>query len=240
MNEPQVDVYAVCRAQLAGMEAQPQWQAWFAARSRFRHSPEVEATIVSQYGYLARDVASQASWHAMGYEAREGEVVGGPKAQKIWIEYANAPQGEARLESISALERVLLERGWQVHWEVGAKGEPAVICHADKSIHILPGTTPLTTLNRLGHEVGHVLLHDEGKGRATWEKEVEAQAFAFLLATGMGADISDYSCVYIFGWSEGRAIEDLAFGVQMRAALEVVEREMSAQMASERLDEPGV
>ncbi len=63
----------------------------------------------------------------------------------------------------------------------------------------------LQTIKTLLHEIAHSLLHnpkemEERKaGRNT--KEVEAESTAFIVATLLGLDTSDYSFEYIAGWN---------------------------------------
>jgi hypothetical protein len=98
--------------------------------------------------------------------------------------------------------------------------------HPAKTIYVQPTETPLGLLNRIGHEVGHVLLHPGGWGGPKWTQEVEAQGFAWQLLARWGSEVSDYSCTYILGWSEGRAVEELVFGARVQAALRELEREI--------------
>lgn len=243
------DADARCQAILTSRGQEEGWQKWFAAREHFRHEGGVESEIVATYGYLARDVADAKSWRELGYRVREeaagmrvgqetyyreSEVRGQAGAQAIWIEGAAVPEGEGGAGEVEGIEAALEEAGWRVRWEASAKGEKALTCHDEKTIYVLPGKSALETLNRLGHEVGHALLHTYGaqKGKK-WEMEVEAQIFAFKLAERLGHDISDYSCTYIFGWSEGRTIQHLLEGKKMTEVLNEVETVVVSKQADE-------
>ena len=63
----------------------------------------------------------------------------------------------------------------------------------------------IQTIKTLLHEIAHSLLHnpeemEERKVRRD-TKEVEAESTAFIVATLLGLDTSDYSFEYIAGWN---------------------------------------
>jgi hypothetical protein len=57
----------------------------------------------------------------------------------------------------------------------------------------------------LAHEIGHALLHGDDEYRSHTKKsllELEAESFAFLVASAFGLDTSGYSFPYIACWQE--------------------------------------
>lgn len=75
----------------------------------------------------------------------------------------------------------------------------------EKKIVVCEGMSELQTIKTLLHEIAHSLLHnpeemEERKVRRD-TKEVEAESTAFIVATLLGLDTSDYSFEYIAGWN---------------------------------------
>jgi DNA primase catalytic core len=80
--------------------------------------------------------------------------------------------------------------------------------HFDRrEVVVRTGVDDAQAAKTLAHELGHVLLHgpaDFTKGRSLQcrgEKEVEAEAVAYLLAAAHGLDTSDYTFAYVAGWA---------------------------------------
>jgi antirestriction protein ArdC len=55
------------------------------------------------------------------------------------------------------------------------------------------------------HELAHVLLHDEADLSERSVPEIEAESVAFVVASALGLDTSDYSFPYVARWAGGDA-----------------------------------
>lgn len=101
--------------------------------------------------------------------------------------------------------------------EGGAKGyfkpqnpltdEPAEIV-------INSGMSDLQSIKTAIHETAHCLLHDplkevEEASKNKRGQEVEAESVAFVVATKLGLDTSDYSFTYVAAWSATRELDEL-------------------------------
>lgn len=82
-----------------------------------------------------------------------------------------------------------------------------------KEIHIKDDLPQLQKIKTLIHEMAHSFLHDKENGTdietTRNEKEVEAESVAFVVASYLGLDVSDYSTGYIAGWSKGKELPEL-------------------------------
>ncbi len=72
---------------------------------------------------------------------------------------------------------------------------------------VRPDVDEAQAVKTLAHELGHVLLHDPDRfaGQLTAGcpgiAEVEAECFAYLLATSAGLDTGDYTFGYVTSWA---------------------------------------
>jgi DNA primase len=77
----------------------------------------------------------------------------------------------------------------------------------DRTVTVRPDVDEAQAVKTLAHELGHVLLHDPDRfaGQLTADcrgiAEVEAESFAYLLATGAGLDTGDYTFGYVTSWA---------------------------------------
>jgi hypothetical protein len=102
--------------------------------------------------------------------------------------------------------------------------------HGDKNIVIDSRLSELHTIKTLIHEMSHAKIHAIDKDKDPKMKlpskevrEVEAESIAFVVASKLGLDTSEYSFPYIAGWSSTddlrefrqsiRTIRDTAVGV---------------------------
>ena len=81
------------------------------------------------------------------------------------------------------------------------------------SIAIKAGMPESQTVKTMIHEIAHSILHndilDEAAKKDRQTKEVEAESVAYTVCQHFGIDTSDYSFVYIAGWSSGKETEEL-------------------------------
>jgi hypothetical protein len=236
----------VGRDQLEAVAQEEGWKSYFEVRGRFMHNEAVMREIWRQRGWDATDVTSASNWRDLGYvpkpEAggfevdgqryyREGEMDAQRGAKSIWPPDAPLLEGEVDHHDIEDLVGVLQGAGWEVRWEKGDHGEVALTWHSEKQIFIEPGASGLVTLDRLAHEAGHALMHHGGQGGLQWEREVEAQSFAWAWVAEKGYDISPYASDYILTWAKGRPTDDLVYGERVEAALERTRQEVAARQA---------
>ena len=86
--------------------------------------------------------------------------------------------------------------------------------HDDQTIRINPGMSEIQTVKTGIHELAHAKLHNTEGDEAIPEKdrhtkEVEAESVAYVVCQHFGIDTSDYSFVYVAGWSKGREMDEL-------------------------------
>ena len=88
----------------------------------------------------------------------------------------------------------------------------------EKRIAIDEGMSELQTIKTAIHEIAHAKLHDidpnapkeEQAGRPDRRtREVQAESVAYAVCQHYGLDTSDYSFVYVAGWSSGRELDEL-------------------------------
>ena len=98
-------------------------------------------------------------------------------------------------------------------------------------IHIREGMSEAQTIKTLLHEEMHHLLHPDALSDKTrQEKELEAEAGAFCVAsTYLGIDTSAYSIPYLGSWSEGKSISE------MTAVIENIKR--GSDLLIDKLDQ---
>ena len=73
-------------------------------------------------------------------------------------------------------------------------------------IIIREGMAQAHTIKTLIHEIAHYWLHNpwtgRAKGRARWEREVQAEAAAYVVSGRLGLDTSQYSYGYVACWMD--------------------------------------
>lgn len=100
----------------------------------------------------------------------------------------------------------------------GAKG-----CYipSKRIINVALGMSEVQTFKTLIHEIAHVRLGHglEGCELTRNERELQAEAVAFIVCANLGIDTSDYSFEYLSSWSEGRVdrMMDLMSDIQIKA-----------------------
>lgn len=75
--------------------------------------------------------------------------------------------------------------------------------HGTKTIAVEAANEPAQRTKTLIHEVAHLHLHgaDTPEGMSRAEKEVEAESVAYVVASLLGFDTSDYSVGYVATWA---------------------------------------
>lgn len=97
------------------------------------------------------------------------------------------------------------------------------------------GNTPNQNAKTLIHEYAHALLHtsDAGRRLPRQQKEVEAEAVAFIVCEAFGFDTSEQSVGYVAGWSGGnrRLFRESMERITKtaRRIIEEIERETEAE-----------
>lgn len=86
------------------------------------------------------------------------------------------------------------------------------------------------------HELAHVLLHEKAEDRGCrGVVEVEAESTAYVVATALGFDTSDYSFSYVAGWAEGKTDAVQAVGARVcktaAAIVDGVEKKLEEEAA---------
>lgn len=89
---------------------------------------------------------------------------------------------------------------------VDAKGYYGI---ESQSIHVKMNMSDAQTIKTLLHEITHSILHANLEKKAKEEKEIEAEAVAFIVSNHLGIDTSDYSFEYIASWSKNRELPEL-------------------------------
>ena len=75
--------------------------------------------------------------------------------------------------------------------------------HRTKAIRVTASLDAAQQFKTLAHEVGHATLHGDNTPNemSRAEKEVEAESVAYVVASMLGFDTSDYSVGYVATWS---------------------------------------
>lgn len=93
----------------------------------------------------------------------------------------------------------------------GAKG---YFDSQNQRIAINEGMSDFQTVKTAFHEAAHKFLHDKTQNLPTSklsrnDREVQAEATAFIIASKYGIDTSEYSFPYIASWSQGKELNQL-------------------------------
>ena len=113
----------------------------------------------------------------------------------------------------------------------------------DNTIHIQTGMSEMMTIKTLIHEIAHSRLHnklaleDRKNDPTRGEKELEAEATAYVVCEHLGIDTSDYSFAYIGTWIEGKSLDEMkdsckAIKSESKAMIEELERYMVNEQSS--------
>lgn len=105
--------------------------------------------------------------------------------------------------------------------------------HNSNEIKVMSNLSELQTLKTLIHEIAHSMLHNseeveklkkKGIELSKQDKEVQAEAVAFIVSDHLGLDTSEYSFPYIASW-QGKAIEITKENLNMirKASHEIIE-----------------
>ncbi|MCM1524044.1 MAG: YodL domain-containing protein [Ruminococcus sp.] len=101
-----------------------------------------------------------------------------------------------------------------VEFENISSGAKGYFDSANQRIAVKNGMSDIQTLKTLFHEAAHKFLHDKSQNSVTSnlsrdDREVQAEATAFIIANKYGIDTSEYSFPYIASWSQGKELNQL-------------------------------
>lgn len=139
----------------------------------------------------------------------------------------------ARKEAIfAALKKVT---GIDIEFKDIKGGSKGYYSPRTNQIVIKSGMSEAQTLKTAFHEAAHNLLHDPNKKIVTAksprnEKEVQAEAVAFIVAEKFGMDTAEYSFPYIASWSDGKQLEQLKNALQ---EIQTAAKKISSEIESE-------
>ena len=77
----------------------------------------------------------------------------------------------------------------------------------NKKIAVRPDVASAQAVKTLIHELGHAILHSEGRVASREVAETEVESVAFVVCDAIGLDTGDYSFLYVARWAGGS--EDL-------------------------------
>lgn len=115
-------------------------------------------------------------------------------------------EGEAPAGIVKALEQQVADAGFTLRREAIAR--PSCNGYADferRLVVLRDDICGIQALKTLIHELAHVLLHFETDLSQRSVPEIEAESVAFVVASALGLDTSDYSFAYVAHWAEGDA-----------------------------------
>ena len=114
--------------------------------------------------------------------------------------------GEVAQQVIDALERRVAEEGFTIKREAIARSARNGYADFERRLVVvredLSGAQEMKTLI---HELAHLLLHRDSDLCDRAVAEVEAESVAFVVASALGLDTSDYSFPYVARWGGGDA-----------------------------------
>lgn len=112
---------------------------------------------------------------------------------------------------IKGLENI---SGIKIGYEDINSGAKGYYSPTEQKIAIKEGMDNLQTIKTAIHETAHSLFDNPQSkyyipDSPTCDKEVRAESVAFMVATRLGLDTSDYSFAYVSSWSSGKSVEEL-------------------------------
>lgn len=101
-----------------------------------------------------------------------------------------------------------------VEFEAIRTGAKGYFDSQNQRIAINEGMSDIQTVKTAFHEAAHKFLHDKTQNLPTSQlsrndREVQAEATAFIIANKYGIDTSEYSFPYIASWSQGKELNQL-------------------------------
>ncbi|MBP3544005.1 MAG: AAA family ATPase [Lachnospiraceae bacterium] len=101
-------------------------------------------------------------------------------------------------------------------------GERGYFSREGMKINITPSLAPTGALKTLAHEVVHSELHAEPTEDKRSDKEIQAEAVAYVICSHYGIDTSDYSFDYIAEWGKDREKVEKSFTIIQKTASNLI------------------
>ena len=115
-------------------------------------------------------------------------------------------EGEAPAGIMEALEQQVADAGFSLRREAIARSSCNGYADFERRLVVLrEDISGIQALKTLIHELAHVVLHAEADLSQGSLPEIEAESVAFVVASALGLDTSDYSFAYVARWAEGDA-----------------------------------
>jgi hypothetical protein len=114
--------------------------------------------------------------------------------------------GEVPKRLIEALEQRVADEGFRLQRETIARSSRNGYADFERRLVVVRGDlSGVQTAKTLIHELAHLLLHRDTDLSERAVAEVEAESVAFVVASALGLDTSDYSFPYVARWGGGDA-----------------------------------
>jgi hypothetical protein len=109
------------------------------------------------------------------------------------------------------LAKIVVERGFTLHDAPDAAaidGANGLTHWINRTVHVRRDMDDSARARTLGHEVGHIVLHDRNNVDAVFHRgiaEVEAESVASMIGAAHGMDTSVYTIPYVAGWASSES-----------------------------------
>lgn len=113
--------------------------------------------------------------------------------------------GEVPVRLTRALEQQIYDAGFILRREAIARSCNGYADFERRLVVLREDLCGVQAVKTLIHELAHVLLHAEADLSQRSVPEIEAESVAFVVASALGLDTSDYSFAYVARWADGDA-----------------------------------
>lgn len=217
-----------------------QWRDLGRNVSRGQPGYQIFAPVTARMA--SREPANADSWRrlARGEKPEPGEVIRtrmvGAKPAYVWdISQTQGPPipevpvpklltGQAPAGLWDGLARIVSEQGFTLHDAPDADyldGANGMTHWLKRTVHVRADMDAAARVRTLGHEVGHIVLHDRDTVDAVLHRgiaEVEAESVALMITAAHGMDSSQYTIPYVATWASQVPNQDPVQTVQNAAA----------------------